>query len=216
MANYSYSHDLRYNTGATGTITRNVSTGDTITLTINSNYGLEEKQLSNCYVRSVSGNGGSNTSTLIYTLAFTKSGPYKIGLLNNYYGQKKLLFVEGTASGATQEMVTDDAAYGLQVWDANGDLRVDYSKRTPRFYTFVTGTGNNNTTITEYVDGWENQNNSTLQQYFAVNLYPTSNYSVDGGYTNGFILSRADVRTTNNSYQIFAGSEEYSVLVIKS
>jgi hypothetical protein len=80
----------------------------------------------------------------------------------------------------------------------------------------VTGTGNNNNTIQEFVSGWENQNNSNLQQFFAVNLYPTSNYSVDGDYNYGFVLSRADVRTTNSSYQIFAGSEEYSVLVIKS
>ena len=216
MANYSYSHDLRYNTGATGTITRNVSTADTITLTIDSNYGIEEKQLSNCYVRSIGGSGSSNNSTLIYVIAFIKSGPYRIGLLNNYYGSKKLLFVEGTASGSTQEVVISEAKYGLQVWDANGDLRVDYSKRTPRFYTFVTGTGNNSSSIQEYVSGWENQNNSNLQQFFAVNLYPTSNYSVDGDYNYGFILKRADVRTTNSSFQIFAGSEEYSCLVIKS
>ncbi len=215
MANYSYSVDIRYNTGSTSTITRNVSTVDTITLTISANYGVEQKQLSNCYVKSFT-SSSSSSSTLTYVIAFIKPGPYRIGLLNNYYGSKKLVFVEGTATGSTQEVVTDLTKYGLQVWDANGDLRVDISKRTPRFYSFVTGTGNNNNTIQEFVSGWENQNNSNLQQFFAVNLYPTSNYSVDGDYNYGFVLSRADVRTTNSSYQIFAGSEEYSVLVIKS
>jgi hypothetical protein len=108
---------------------------------------------------------------------------------------------------------TAPAAYGMEVYDTNGNPRMSMEKRQARIHGRVSGTGNGSSFNQSYtgfgVGG--------LGQWHAVNVKSNSNYYVDpsASSTNNIYLRRADVRTSNASYQILTGDEDYDIIVFR-
>ena len=209
MANYSYSSNIGVSGGAESNLGRNVNPTDTLTLTLSCNYSAQVLQLSNARVVSVSNSTtGSFSNTATIVIGFVKSGTYKVGVKNAI--NTTHFFISGSASGATQY---NDDGYGLQVYNSTGDLRLDFSKRQPRYEGFVNGTGAMFATgYYEPVSGWESNG-----EWFACNTKSQSNWYVTGASNStGPFIQRNETRSSNYSYQIFLGSEDYSLLILRS
>ena len=104
-------------------------------------------------------------------------------------------------------------SYGMEVYDINGDLRMSMEKRQARLHGRISGTGSGSSFNQSYtgfgVGG--------LGQWHAVNVKSNSNYYVDpsASTTNNIFLRRADVRTSNASYQVLTGDEDYDIIVFR-
>jgi len=186
-----------------------INTADTLTLNVTVNYGATVVQQSNCLVSSKVG-GGSSTGTVTFVIKFINAGAFRLVIKNAT--NANLLFVTGTASGVTQAAGT---GYGLQIFNPVGDVRMAVDKRQPRFHSFASGNGGTSSgSFTHPVYGY---GYPSLSEWFAVQILPNSNFYVVGGATGaGPILERADVRSSTSSYQIFLGTDDYSLLVLRS
>ena len=127
-------------------------------------------------------------------------------------------FTHGTSSSGNKTKtftvtgVIDPSDYGLEAYNSSQDLRMSMEKRQPRYHGSVTGTGNGNTTISASYPGYYAGGSS---QWHAVNTTDSSNYYVSGGSSSSITLTRADIRTTSNSYQVLTGNEDYHILVFR-
>ncbi len=207
MANYAISDDLRSGQSS-GDVTQNVNTVDTLTLTLDVNFGAQISQMSNCWIYSQVG-GGSFNSVVTIVVKFIKAGDYRLVVKNAINNTS--LFITGTASGATQ---TAAAGYGLQIFNSAGEIRMAVDKRQPRIHNFVSGNGGSSSgSFYVPVSGYATP---SIGEWTAVQILPNSNFYVDGGGTSGVLLTRADVRSSNASYQIFLGTDDYSIMVLRS
>ena len=109
--------------------------------------------------------------------------------------------------------VIDPPDYGLECYDASGNLRLQFDKRQARLHGRFGGTGSGSSFVKTY-SGW---GAGGYNQWFAVNTATSGNYYWDQSYqsSNQIRMQRADVRVSNASYQIFAGNENYDVLVFR-
>ena len=109
--------------------------------------------------------------------------------------------------------VIDPPDYGLECYDASGNLRLQFDKRQARLHGRFAGTGSGSSFVKTY-SGW---GDGGYNQWFAVNTATSGNYYWDQSYqsSNQIRMQRADVRVSNASYQIFAGNENYDVLVFR-
>lgn len=127
-------------------------------------------------------------------------------------------FTHGTPSAGNKTKtftvtgVIDPSDYGLEAFNSSGDTRMAMEKRQPRYHGSVAGTGNNSSWITASYPGYYAGGSS---QWHAVNTTDSSNYYVYGGSLGSIILKRADIRTTNGSYQVLSGNEDYNILVFR-
>lgn len=208
MANYTYSSNISVSGGSESNLNRNVNTTDTLTITLSANYSSQVLQLSNARVVSINNTGtGSFNTTSTIVIGFVKSGNYKVGIKNAISNTH--FFISGSASGTTQYT---GEGYGLQIYNSSGDLRLDFSKRQPRYVGFVNGTGAMFATgYYEPVYGWESNG-----EWFACNTKSQSNWYVTGASNStGPFIQRNETRSSNYSYQIFLGSEDYSLLILR-
>ena len=113
----------------------------------------------------------------------------------------------------TLQGVIDPPDYGLECYDASGNTRLKFDKRQARLHGRFGGTGSG-ATFNQVYSGW---GAGGYGQWFAVNTTTSGNYYWNPSYEvlNRVQMKRADVRVSNNSYQIFAGSEDYDVLVFR-
>ena len=210
MANYTYSANIGVSGGGSEhNLNRNVTTTDTLTITLSCNYSAQVLQLSNARVVSnIASPGGSFNTTATIVISFVKGGTYKVGIKNAI--NNRHFFISGSASGATQYT---DQGYGLQIYNSSGDLRLDFSKRQPRYVGFVNGSGAMFATgYYEPVYGWQSNG-----EWFACNTKSQSNWYVTGASNStGPFIQRNETRSSNSSYQIFLGSEDYSLLILRS
>ena len=127
-------------------------------------------------------------------------------------------FTHGTPSAGNKTKtftvtgVIDPSDYGLEAFNSSGDTRMAMEKRQPRYHGSVTGTGNGGAWITASYPGYYAGGSS---QWHAVNTTDSSNYYVYGGSLGSITLKRADIRTTNGSYQVLSGNEDYNILVFR-
>lgn len=207
MTTYNLSGNLR--DSGNDSATQNVGTFDTVVITLSTHYGLTVESQSN--IGSVSLVGGSSfNSTVTATVTFFAAGSYSLVLKQGYYNRTYTL--TGTASGST------NYGYGLHVYDANGNIRMDMSRRQPRIVGFVSG--NRSSAKYSFTQNFPGYNGSSSDnrgdEWYALSLEPNSNYYVnDTGAFGSFTIERADVRTSDNSYQILSGSEDYRMVIIR-
>tara|TARA_R110002153_G_scaffold92322_11_gene224331 strand:+ start:10536 stop:10817 length:282 start_codon:yes stop_codon:yes gene_type:complete len=91
-------------------------------------------------------------------------------------------------------------AYGLKVWDANGNIRLDIGDRECRFVAFYTGTVAAGATITIPVAGLSTDGTWGLNELQFANYYISLS-----------VLSGAFRLTNSSSYQ----SHQYKVQVFR-
>jgi len=161
----------------------------------------------NCEIKFIAGStGGSFSSTTqIANIRFTDPGPYHAIFYQSY--QNNAAVISGTVSGQqTHE------GYGLVVNDASAKERIAINTRAPRHVYHISGTGSGSD-INLSASGY----NSPLGEWLAFNTLSGSNYSVDPTNTtvNQIRLQRADVRTSNASFQVLSGSEDYRIIVMR-
>ena len=112
--------------------------------------------------------------------------------------------------------VIDPPAFGMEVYDANNNLRLAIDKRQARLHGRFTGTI---TSVfpSSFNEPYVGYGVGGIGQWFAVNTANGSNYFVNTtlSTTNNVYMQRANVRTANGSYQIFSGNEDYDVLVFR-
>ena len=85
--------------------------------------------------------------------------------------------------------------------------------RQPRLSGFISGTGSGST-FNQGISGY-NASGRT-DEFAAFQLAPNSNYFVvDDGTANQITVERADVRTSNASFQVLSGSEDYRILIVR-
>jgi len=201
MTTYNLSANIR---GSNVSTTQNVNTTDTVVVTLSTHYTPIIETATNASV-SVSGSSSSTNSTVTYTITFQSAGAYTVVLHQSYYNKRYTL--TGTASGAT------NYEYGLLLNDASGNPRMSPLKRQPRIVGSISGTGNGSS-FYQYYTGF---NSPSSAEWAAVQLESGSNYYIEQGTTSGrFTIARADVRTSNSSYQTLStGLETYKILILR-
>ena len=201
MTTYNLSANIR---GSNVSTTQNVTTTDTIVVTLSTHYTPIIETATNASVVA-SGSSSSTNSTVTYTITFQSAGAYTVVLHQSYYNKRYTL--TGTASGAT------NYEYGLLLNDASGNPRMSPLKRQPRIVGSISGTGPGSS-FTQYYTGF---NSPSSAEWAAVQLQSGSNYYIDQGTTSGqFTIARADVRTSNGSYQTLStGLETYKILILR-
>ena len=185
--------------------TQNVTTSQDIIVAADFNLG-HQIITSNCEVVRIAGSsGGSTNVSCEYNIRFTDAGDYRVVFYQGYFNRAAV--ISGSVSG---NQVTK--GYGLTVNDANGKTRMSILDRQPRVVGSLTGTGSGSSFYT-FFSGY----NNPAGEWLAVQTESGSNYSVDlSDTTQSYIrLKRADVRTDNFSYQVFSGSEDYRVIVMR-
>ena len=203
MTTYNLSADIR---NANVSATQNVGTGDTVSLSLTVRYGAVVQSRSNIGTATTNSGGGSDPTTLGITITFYAAGAYSIVYYQSAYGGKTYTLT-GTATGAT------NYGYGAHVYDASGNIRMNMQSRQPRLSGFISGTGSGST-FNQTISGY----NSTgrTDEFAAFQLAPNSNYFVtDDGTANQIEITRADVRTSNASFQVLSGSEDYRILIVR-
>lgn len=202
MTTYTKSANIRT---ANVSQTQNVNTSDTVRVTLSTHYTPTVETNSNATVSQVSSSGGSGTnSTVVWDITFIAAGSYTVVLHQGYFNKRYTL--TGTATGAT------NYGYGLQVYDASGNPRMGVFKRQPRIVGLISGTGGGSSFNVNYT-GF---NSPSPAEWAAVSIEPGSNYFVTQGTSTGsFELTRADFRTSNSSYQVLSGNEDYRVLILR-
>lgn len=204
MTTYNLSADIR---NGSVSQTQNVGTFDTVSLTLQMRYGVTVQSQSNIGSVSIVG-GGSFDSTATVTIDFFAAGSYSVVLHQSYFNRTYTL--TGTASGST------NYGYGLHVYDANGNIRMDMSRRQPRLIGFVSGTGSGSSFNQSFTGFNGSSSDPRDDEWHAFQLAPNSNYFVkDTGAYGSFTIERADVRTSNASYQVLTGSEDYRILIAR-
>lgn len=208
MTTYNLSGNIR---SSNDSDTQNVGTFDTVVITLLTHYGVTVQSQSNIgsVNISVSGGGGTNSTSTI-TVEFFAAGSYSLVIHQGYFN--KTYTLTGTASGST------NYGYGLHVYDANGNIRMDMSRRQPRLVGFVSGNRSSaKYSFTQYFTGYNGtSSNNRGDEWYALSLEPNSNYYVnDTGAFGSFTIERADVRTTSNSFQVLSGSEDYRMVIIR-
>ena len=83
MTTYNLSANIR---GSNVSTTQNVTTTDTIVVTLSTHYTPIIETATNASV-SVSGSSSSTNSTVTYTITFQEAGPYTIVLHQAYYNK---------------------------------------------------------------------------------------------------------------------------------
>ena len=153
--------------------------------------------------------GGSDTSTTTVTVTFFAAGSYSLVLHQSYFNRTYTL--TGTASGST------NYGYGLHVYDANGNIRMDMSRRQPRIVGFISGTGPGSGFDANFTGYNGSSSDNRADEWYALSLEPNSNYYVeDSGTLFGKVeIERADVRSQNSSYQVLFGEEDYRMVIIR-
>ena len=205
MTTYNLSTDIR---NGNDSDTQNVGTFDTVSLSIQFRYGITVQSQSNIGSVSLGTGGGSFDSSTTVTVEFFAAGAYSLVLHQSYFNRTYTL--TGTASGTT------NYGYGLHVYDANGNIRMDMSRRQPRLVGFVSGTGSGSSFTQNFTGFNGSSSNPRDDEWHAFQLAPNSNYFVkDTGAYGSFTIERADVRTSNASYQVLTGSEAYRVLIAR-
>lgn len=202
MTTYNKSANIRT---ANVSQTQNVNTTDTVRVTLSTHYTPNVETSDNATVTYVSGTNPSSTnSTITWDITFIQAGTYEVVLHQAYFNKRYTL--TGTATGAT------NYGYGLQVYDASGTPRMGVLKRQPRIVGFISGTGGGST-FNQYFSGF---NQPSSAEWTAVSVEPGSNYFVTQGTTNNYFeATRADVRTTNSSYQVLTGNESYKFIILR-
>jgi len=202
MTTYNLSANI---TNVNASATQNVGTGDTINLSLTVRYGAVVQSRNNIGTATTNSGGGSNPTTLNITITFYAAGPYSIVYYQSYYGRTYTL--TGTATGAT------NYGYGLHVYDSSGNIRMNMQNRQPRLSGFISGTGTGST-FNQYIANYNTTGRA--DEFAAFQLAPNSNYYVvDNGTANQITITRADVRTSNSSYQVLSGSEDYRILIVR-
>ena len=205
MTTYNLSADIR---NGNVSQTQNVGTFDTVSLSLTFAYGITVQSQSNIGSVSLGTGGGSQTSTTTVTIEFFAAGSYSIVLHQSYFNRTYTL--TATASGST------NYGYGLHVYDANGNIRMDMSRRQPRIVGFVSGTGNGSSFNRSFTGYNGSSSDNRGDEWYALSLEPNSNYYVnDTGAFGSFTIERADVRTSNASFQVLGGSEDYRMVIIR-
>ena len=205
MTTYNLSSDIR---NASDSDTQNVGTFDTVSLSLTFAYGITVQSQSNIGSVDLGSGGGSATSTTTVTVEFFAAGSYSLVLHQSYFNRTYTL--SGTATGST------NYGYGLHVYDANGNIRMDMSRRQPRIVGFVSGTGSGSSFNRSFTGYNGSSSDNRGDEWYALSLEPNSNYYVnDTGAFGSFQVARADVRTSNASYQILSGSEDYRMVIIR-
>ena len=201
MTTYNLSANIR---GSNVSTTQNVNTTDTVVVTLSTHYTPIIETATNASVVA-SGSSSSTNSTVTYTITFQSAGAYTVVLHQSYYNKRYTL--TGTASGAT------NYEYGLLLNDASGNPRMSPLKRQPRIVGSISGTGNGSS-FYQYYTGF---NSPSSAEWAAVQLESGSNYYIEQGTTSGrFTIARADVRTSNSSYQTLStGLETYKILILR-
>jgi len=202
MTTYNLSANIR---GSNVSATQNVATTDTVVVVLSTHYTPSVETATNASV-TISGGSSSTNSTVTYTITFQEAGPYTIVLHQGYYNKRYTL--TGAATGATNYKEN-----GFLLNDANGNPRMSPLKRQPRIVGSISGTGNGSS-FTQYYTGF---NSPSSAEWAAVQLESGSNYYIDQGTTSGqFTIARADVRTSNSSYQTLStGLETYKILILR-
>ena len=209
MTTYTLSSNIR---NGSDSDTQNVGTFDTVEISLTFRYGITVQSQSNIGSVDLGSGGGSDTSTTTVTVTFFAAGSYSLVLHQSYFNRTYTL--TGTASGST------NYGYGLHVYDANGNIRMDMSRRQPRMVGFVSGNRSSaQYSFTQSFFGYNgSSSNNRGDEWYALSLEPNSNYYVnDTGAFGSFTIERADVRTTDTqgSYQILRGSEDYRMVIIR-
>ena len=145
--------------------------------------------------------GISTTTTYYYwAMGWTNSNPGPDGAVLSGPISKN-------SSGGSSSL-----AYGMEIRDAGNNLRMSTAKRQPRLVGYVSGTGNGST----FNQSWTNFNTPSPAEWLVVSLEGNSNYYATQGTTAGsFQATRADVRTSNASYQVLSGSEDYKFAILR-
>ena len=206
MTTYNLSGNIR---SGNDSDTQNVGTFDTVVITLLTHYGVTVQSQSNIGSVNISVSGGSGTnSTSTITVEFFAAGSYSLVIHQSYFNRTYTL--TGTASGTT------NYGYGLHVYDANGNIRMDMSRRQPRIVGFVSGTGNGSSFNRSFTGYNGSSSDNRGDEWYALSLEPNSNYYVnDTGAFGSFQIARADVRTSNASFQVLGGSEDYRMVIIR-
>jgi len=90
---------------------------------------------------------------------------------------------------------------------------MNMQNRQPRLSGFISGTGTGST-FNQYIANYNTTGRA--DEFAAFQLAPNSNYYVvDNGTANQITITRADVRTSNSSYQVLSGSEDYRILIVR-
>ena len=208
---------LGNNTGQTAT--RNVANGDTFKLTHNSNAGssVHVASLDNVHASFTLTNCTVDTTSNVAQTDQATSGVNGVkvtvsGSSGATYSCVAAYTFNGVTHTYTLTGVIDPPAFGLEVFDASGNVRLSFDKRQARLHGRITGTG----TGSSFNQSYTGYGVGGLGQWFAVNTTNSSNYFANTtSGTNNIYMQRADVRTQNFSYQIFSGSEDYDVLVFR-
>lgn len=205
MTTYNLSADIR---NGSVSQTQNVGTFDTVSISLQMRYGVTVQSQSNIGSVNLGTGGGSFNSSTTVTIDFFAAGSYSVVLHQSYFNRTYTL--TGTASGST------NYGYGLHVYDANGNIRMDMSRRQPRIVGFVSGTGNGSTFNRSFTGYNGSSSDNRGDEWYALSLEPNSNYYVnDTGAFGSFQVARADVRTSNASFQVLGGSEDYRMVIIR-
>lgn len=202
MTTYNLSANIR---SSDVSVTQNVATTDTVVVVLSTHYTPSVETATNAAV-SISGSSSSTNSTVTYTITFQEPGPYNVVLHQAYFNKRYTL--TGTASGAVNYSQPN-----MLINDASGNPRMSPLKRQPRIVGAISGTGNGSS-FTQYYTGF---NSPSSAEWAAVQLQSGSNYYIEQGTTSGqFTIARADVRTSNSSYQTLStGLETYKILILR-
>jgi len=187
-------------------VTQNVSTTDVIMLTLNTSFTPTPETARN--VNSLTLNSSTSFNAVIrYKITFQEPGPYTLVLLQSF--QSKRYTLTGTVSGP----INYNGQYGMLLNDASGNPRMSPLRRQPRVVGSISGTGNGSSFTQSFTDF----NTPSPAEWAAVQLQSGSNYYIEQGTTAGqFTIARADVRTSNTSYQTLTpGLETYKILILR-
>lgn len=99
--------------------------------------------------------------------------------------------------------------YGMEIRDANGNLRMSVGRRQPRLHAFVTGTASGDTqtiTVSKF-------NTPSAAEWHAVNVKDGSRYKVTQGTTaNQLTLTDVD---PNNSPLTLSATDDYELIIMR-
>ena len=204
MTTYNLSANIR---GSNVSTTQNVTTTDTIVVTLSTHYTPIIETATNASVVA-SGSSSSTNSTVTYTITFNSTGAYTVVLYQSYGA--KTYTLTGNVTG------TVNYGHGLILFDASGNPRMSPLKRQPRIVGSTSGTGPGYS-FTQTAGVPSDFNSPSPAEWAVVQLESGSNYFIEQGTTVGqFTIARADVRFGNSSYQTLSnGLETYKILILR-